>query len=181
MTKQTASRLNVIVACDEAGGIGKEGKIPWPHLKQDIAQFSSLTKGSGDNAVIMGRATWDSLPDRHKPLEGRMNVVVSSTKKQLDFPSSGVHHANDIYEAYDWCNELGFKEIWIIGGEEIYKQFIKEAYIDRICVTLIEGDYKCDRHFPIHDLKKYGYESFFSSRVKSQDDINFYFKEYVPN
>jgi dihydrofolate reductase/thymidylate synthase len=178
MAKQ-ASKLNMIVACDMTGGIGKNGGIPWPHLKQDLGMFSAMTKGSGDNAVIMGRTTWESLPDRHKPLVGRMNVVVSSTMKQSEFPL-GVHHARDIREAYDWCNDLNFKEIWIIGGAQIYKQYLEEAFLDKICLTYIEGDYECDRHFPIHELERYGYESYFGSRVHEQDGVKFYFKEYVP-
>ena len=69
-------KLAMIVAMDEDGCIGQQGDLPW-RLKSDMLRFKSLTEADGFNAVIMGRKTWDSLPDAFQPLPERVNIVMS--------------------------------------------------------------------------------------------------------
>ena len=69
-------KMAMIVAMDEDGCIGRENNLPW-RLKSDMARFKSLTEADGFNAVIMGRKTWDSLPDAYQPLPERVNIVMS--------------------------------------------------------------------------------------------------------
>ena len=69
--------FNIIAAVDDNGGIGKDGKLPWGRLKDDINWFRKVTVGNGNNAVIMGRKTWDSLPKQFRPLPERYNIVLS--------------------------------------------------------------------------------------------------------
>ena len=68
--------FSIVVAIDRAGGIGREGKLPW-NLPADMARFKEITQGEGGNAVIMGRKTWDSIPEKFQPLPGRLNVVLT--------------------------------------------------------------------------------------------------------
>ena len=72
--------FNLIVATDLNGGIGKNNQIPW-HYKEDMQYFKSVTTDTSSinkiNAVIMGRNTWDSLPEKYKPLPNRINVILS--------------------------------------------------------------------------------------------------------
>ena len=63
---------NLIVACSNNYGIGNNGKLPW-NIPNDLKRFSKLTKGNGNNAIVMGRKTWDSLPI--KPLPNRINII----------------------------------------------------------------------------------------------------------
>ena len=67
--------MNLIVAHDELGGIGKDNKIPW-RCPEDLINFRKLTTGSGNNSVIMGRKTWESL--NNKKLANRKNIVFLS-------------------------------------------------------------------------------------------------------
>lgn len=73
--------VNVIVAATAAGGIGRDGKLPWD-LPADMQQFREVSMATVDskktNAVIMGRKTWTSIPAKFRPLKGRLNVVLSS-------------------------------------------------------------------------------------------------------
>ena len=69
-------KLAMIVAMDEDGCIGQQGDLPW-RLKSDMLRFKSLTEADGFNAVIMGRKTWDSLPEAYRPLPERVNIVMS--------------------------------------------------------------------------------------------------------
>ena len=66
----------LIAAVSKDGGIGKQGHLPW-RIKEDLAFFSKMTRGNGNNAVIMGRKTWNSLEGKHLP--GRDNYILSST------------------------------------------------------------------------------------------------------
>lgn len=74
--------MNLIVAMDSAGGIGRDGQLPW-HLPADFKQFVRLTKTTVDpakrNAVLMGRKCWQGIPAKFRPLAGRLNVVLSRT------------------------------------------------------------------------------------------------------
>ena len=69
-------KMAMIVAMDEDGCIGNQGDLPW-RLKSDMQRFKTLTEAYGFNAVIMGRKTWDSLPDSFRPLPERINIVMS--------------------------------------------------------------------------------------------------------
>lgn len=73
------SRLTIIVAATKANGIGINNSLPW-HLPKDMKYFSQVTSNAADgqqNAVIMGRKTWESIPKKHRPLSNRYNIVLS--------------------------------------------------------------------------------------------------------
>ena len=70
--------LNLIVAHCRHRGIGFKNTLPW-FIKSDLKRFKHLTIGNGNNAVIMGRKTWESLPVKHQPLSNRTNVIISNT------------------------------------------------------------------------------------------------------
>jgi dihydrofolate reductase len=125
--------LNIIVACDEEYGIGKENNIPWNN-KEDLKHFYNCTKGS---CVIMGRKTWDSIPN--KPLKHRDNIVISRT-----LISDQCKVFDDINKVMDYIQK--YNSVWIIGGSEIYKLFINK--IDYVYLTIQQGIYNCDTFFP---------------------------------
>src|ERR1700761_2242647 len=79
------SRVTLIVAATANNGIGHAGKLPW-RLPQEMQYFAKVTSGKNTtqdvggkkkNAVVMGRATWESIPHRFRPLAGRINIIVS--------------------------------------------------------------------------------------------------------
>ena len=77
--KDSLHRFSVIVAATSSYGIGKDGGIPW-RLPGDMKHFKAITNSCApmkQNAVIMGRVTWESIPSKFRPLPGRMNVVLS--------------------------------------------------------------------------------------------------------
>lgn len=130
--------MNIIVACCSNQGIGKENSLPW-HFKSDLKYFAKVTKGDGNNAIVMGKNTWLSLP--RKPLPKRDNLILSKTLKE-----------NNCFESIDdlktHIKTKNYDEIWIIGGSQIYNQFIKEQCVKRIYITHIERNYNCDTFFP---------------------------------
>lgn len=124
-------------ARDEAGRpvIGAHGDMPW-HLPEDLRRFSALTRGG---AVVMGRRTWESFPDRYRPLPGRVNVVVTS--------SPSLHGADAVTSSLDDALATAVRlspngEVWVIGGGRVYAAALDA--VDRLEVTeidlVVDGD-----------------------------------------
>ena len=150
---------NLIVAMCRNNGIGYKGKIPW-HNKQDLKYFSEMTKGDGHNAVIMGRNTWFSLP---RTLTNRDNLVLSKTMKCNEYGSNEVDGGStsprifkdfELLETFLDTNNL-YEDVWIIGGAQIYKQFLNSGKINKCYVTYIDHDFPCDTFFPVLDLTEW--------------------------
>lgn len=140
--------INVAVAITENGGIGLKGGLPWPHLKDDMALFSKRTTGAGHNAVLMGKNTWQSIPERRRPLKNRTNIIISTSLPTI---SSYCNIFYSIYDALAHCEAAKYDEVWIIGGSGIYNEFLNayhdkvhRVYITYVCPTREKEKYECD-------------------------------------
>ena len=138
--------IRAILACDEDGGVGKDGNMPWPHNSTDLQWFKENTAG---HAVVMGSSTWESsqIP---KPLPKRINVLATSRKEE--FP--GAHH----YINGDLKHEVGLYAddnpgiiTWIIGGANIIEQTL--GIIDEFYISRIPGTYNCDTFLPLKKIE----------------------------
>lgn len=132
--------ISLVAAVDSKNGIGLNGKMPWGYINEDMEFFRGLTTGS---TVIMGRVTFESLGN--KPLPNRKNIVISSEANVAYY----FKYNNLFYESSlenTLLRLLNEEQIFIIGGESIYKKAID--YADRIFLTHIDKDYHCDRFFP---------------------------------
>ena len=135
-------KMAMIVAMDEDGCIGHQGDLPW-RLKSDMQRFKSLTEADGFNAVIMGRKTWDSLPDSFRPLPERINIVMSrDINWSHDEAEVALYHGRAIEIAY----AEGCDECWVIGGAQIYEMFIDR--VEEIHVTTVHTSGSGDVKFP---------------------------------
>jgi len=142
--------FSIIVAMDEENGIGKQGDLAW-RLSADLKHFKevtmAVTKPGHQNAVIMGRKTWDSLPVKFRPLPGRLNVVLSSNS-DLQLPSE-VLVFSSIDEALMKLSSLSLiDKIYVMGGAQIYAQSIHHPACQGLYVTHVNGDFDCDVFFP---------------------------------
>ena len=128
--------IRAILACDENWGIGKSGALPWPHNPADLKWFKQSTL---NHTVVMGKATWDSLPV--KPLPNRVNVVVSS---------SDILAKVDVLSITDLRRRLSSmdteQDVWIIGGARLIEGMMD--YIDEFHLSQINGTYDCDTFLP---------------------------------
>lgn len=134
--------MKAIVCMTLQCGIGHKNKIPWKS-KADLQFFRQITEGKGNNAVVMGRKTFQSMNNR--PLPRRRNYIMS---RDATISKNYIH---DVVVESNLQNivllDLIFDDVFIIGGEEIYKLF--ENYITTIYVTYIETIFPCDTYFPI--------------------------------
>ena len=132
--------LMLIAACDEAGGIGRNGQL-LTHCAEDMAHFRETTMGG---IVIMGRRTMESLPGR-QPLTGRENIVLSRTLMRAE----GFHIVHDLpalWSLLGWLVYDAERPIFAIGGEECYRLFL--PYVHRAYVTRLAGTYEADVFLP---------------------------------
>lgn len=127
--------ITIIAAVSRNNVIGIENKIPW-RIKEDINRFKQLTL---NHPVVMGRKTYESIPQKFKPLPQRKNIVLSSTLEKQE----GVYIARTIEEALRLTDEL---DTFIIGGRKVYESFLPLA--NRMELTKIYQDFKGDSFFP---------------------------------
>lgn len=127
----------MIYARARNGVIGKQGQLPW-HLPEDLAHFKRITLGQ---AVVMGRVTWESLPEKFRPLPGRTNVVVS---RQTTFNANGAQVVSSLEAAMALFSST--EVVWLIGGAQLYAQALPLA--SQIVVTEIDADFEGDAFAP---------------------------------
>src|SRR4051812_15059168 len=128
--------VSLLVAAGENNVIGKDNKLPW-HLPNDLAYFKNQTWAM---PILMGRKTFESIG---KPLPGRKNIVITRKK---DWLHDGVSVVHSIEEAIEKAEGFGVKEIFIIGGAEIFQTVFSRA--DRIYLTRIHHEFDGDVFFP---------------------------------
>eukprot|EP00048_Salpingoeca_helianthica_P023285 m.23422 g.23422 ORF g.23422 m.23422 type:complete len:179 (-) comp8500_c0_seq1:32-568(-) len=145
-----ARRFSVVVAATMANGIGFKGGLPWPRLKEDLAFFRKLTETAApgkQNAVIMGRATWESIPKKFQPLSNRVNVVITS-KEHITFPA-GVLVAKGFEEALALANRNeAIDHVFVIGGARVYQEALSSPQCGLVYMTRVHKDFPCDTFIP---------------------------------
>ncbi|RLV97471.1 hypothetical protein DV515_00011744 [Chloebia gouldiae] len=119
--------LNSIVAVSQNMGIGKDGRLPWPPLRNEYKYFQRMTSTSRvegkQNAVIMGKKTWFSIPEKSRPLKDRINIVLS---RELKEAPKGAHYlSKSLDDALALLDSPELKSkvdmVWIVGGTSVYK------------------------------------------------------------
>ena len=138
--------IHLIWAQDSNGGIGKDGKLPW-HISEDLQNFKKITSNS---TIIMGRKTWDSLPDSFRPLPERVNIVMS---RDTGWLAEGAETA--LYEgrAIELAFAEGSEECWVIGGSQVYEMFLDR--VDEIHLTTVHTNDSGEVKFPEWDRNEW--------------------------
>lgn len=131
-------QIALVVAIAENSAIGNRGDLLWK-LPNDMKRFKEITIG---HHVLMGRKTYESIPEKFRPLAGRTNLVMSR-KMNLDERCVTV---KNIEEAIAFAKENGESELMVIGGGEIYKQTLPIA--DKIYLTIVNQTFEADTFFP---------------------------------
>ena len=135
-------KISIIAAVAQNGVIGKDNDLVW-HLPDDMRFFSTKTKG---HIVVMGRKNWDSIPLKYRPLPNRENIILTRNK---EFRTDGAEVFDSLEKAIIHSNKTPEKEIFIIGGSEIYKLALPYTY--RMYLTEIAESFEGDTYFPEYD------------------------------
>jgi dihydrofolate reductase len=141
-------KVSLVAAVACGGVIGRHNAIPW-RIPEDAQRFRALTMG---HPVVMGRRTWDSLPDRFRPLPGRRNVVIT---RNVTWHGEGAERAGSLDDALRLLD--GVPQVFVIGGGELYAEALPLA--DQLLLTEIDADVEGDTWFPPWDRAAFEEES----------------------
>lgn len=140
----TARTFSIVVAADEDNGIGKHGGLPWK-LPREMAHFrdvTSLAPSGLQNAVIMGRKTFASIPPKFRPLRDRFNVVLS---RQSEHQAEGALVLPSLERALAALDERSdIARAFVIGGGELYRQALLHPGCEELVLTRIHARFDCD-------------------------------------
>ncbi|KAL1833765.1 hypothetical protein ACET3Z_003416 [Daucus carota] len=174
----------VVVAATQNMGIGKDGKLPW-RLPSDMKFFKDVTMTTSDplkrNAVIMGRKTWESIPIQHRPLPGRLNVVLTrsgsfdiATVENVVICGSMIS-ALELLAGSPYC--VSVEKVFVIGGGQIYREALNAPGCDAVHITEIEEHIECDTFIPLLDESVF--QPWYSSFPLVENKIRYCFTTYV--
>lgn len=158
--------ISFIVAMDRNNGIGYQNEMPW-YLPNDFKFFKEKTTG---HTIIMGRKTFESIG---RVLPNRKHIVLT-TKKGKEFPDEVEvqHDLDELIQKYKSSKE----EVFIIGGGNVFKEYIKEA--DRLYVTKIDEEFKTDVFFPEIQLSEWRETSIQKGLKDEKNPYDYYFIQY---
>ncbi|MDP3988281.1 MAG: dihydrofolate reductase [Candidatus Levybacteria bacterium] len=156
-------RISIIVATDSKRGIGKNNGLLW-NIPDDLSHFRKLTTG---HTIIMGRKTFESIG---RVLPNRTNVIITRDEN-FKVDQAVIVHSLD--EALDKAKEVEKKEIFIVGGGQIYKQAMESGVVDKLYITMVEGDFGAEIFFPDYSR----FHKTFESQVYEYKDIKYRFVE----
>lgn len=159
--------MNLIVAVDKNWGIGNKGDL-LVSIPRDKKYFQEMTMGG---VVVGGRKTMESLPGG-TTLKGRTNIIL--TRKQ-DYKYSDAIIVHSMEEALEELKMYDEENIYIIGGEQIYRQFL--PYCNRAYVTKIDYRYEADTFFPNLDQDE-EWVMTHDSEEQTYYDLEYYFTQY---
>lgn len=160
--------MNLIAAVDNKWGIGYKNKL-LISIPDDMKFFKEITTGK---VCIMGRNTLESLPGG-RPLDGRINIVLTKDKS---FKKNGVVVVNSVDEALEAVKEYNTKDVFVIGGESVYSQFM--SYIDTAYITYIDYTYQADKYMENLD-KNHKWKMIVESEEQTYFDVEYYYRKYV--
>lgn len=159
--------MNLIAAVDENWAIGKDNKL-LVSIPDDMKFFRQTTTGK---VVVMGRKTLESFPGK-KPLKNRVNIVVTRDKA---FAADGAVVVHDMDELHAALKPYASEDIYVIGGESIYRQLVDECDVAHI--TKINFSYEADAWFPNLDEKP-EWQITADSEEQTYFDLEYYFYKY---
>ncbi|MFO0796394.1 MAG: dihydrofolate reductase [Gemmataceae bacterium] len=135
-------RLALIAALGKNLVIGTETGLPW-HLPRDLKHFRTLTIGK---PIILGRTTFEQIG---RPLPDRPNLVLT---RRPDFAPAGVYVVRSAAAALERAASFGAEEAVVIGGGEVYREFLPLA--DRLYITVVDGEFAGNTTFPVDVLDR---------------------------
>lgn len=133
--------ISAIAAVAENGVIGTKGDLPW-NLPDDMKFFQRTTL---NHHIITGRKNYESIPARFRPLRDRVNIIVT---RDNDYPAPGAVVVGSLEEGIELARRAGEKELFIIGGGQLFSEAFEKDLVERLYLTTVHGRPHGDVFFP---------------------------------
>ena len=164
--------MKAIVCMNEINGIGHFNGIPW-HSRLDFSYFKKKTIGNGNNAIVMGRKTYESIG---RPLPNRINYVVSKTIDQIEGAHVFTSTESAINNAKDYCIKNSLNEIVVIGGGFLFRDTL--SVTNKLVLTRVDCDIDGDVFYPEIDLSNWLEKDSISFSKDADNDYDFIVSTY---
>lgn len=163
----TRPLVSLVAAVAANGVIGRGNGLAW-RLPEDLKHLRAVTLG---HPLLMGRRTWDSLPERFRPLPGRRNLVLT---RQIGWQAAGAEPVGSVADALQRC--AGAQRLFVLGGAEVYAQALPMA--DELVLTEIEQAFDGDSHFPAWPRDRFDEVARERHHAAPPNDFDFSFVTY---
>lgn len=153
--------VNLVVAVASNGVIGKDNQLVW-HLRDDMKFFKDLTTG---HIILTGRKNYESIPEKFRPLPNRLNCIMTRNE---NYQAAGCELFSDLTK---WIEAFqnDERELFIIGGGEIYRQSLEQDLVDVMYITHVNAEPQGDTFFPVFNESDWNAEVL---AVQNQDERN---------
>ena len=141
-------KITLIVAVAENNVIGKNNALIW-HLPKDMQYFKKITEG---HHIITGRKNYISIPEKFRPLQNRTNIILTHQK---DFKEDNCIILHTLEDAISFAKNNNEKELFIIGGGQIYREAIEKNVVDKMYITHVHQAFEGDIYFPEIDTTQW--------------------------
>jgi dihydrofolate reductase len=169
--------FKAIAAIDSCRGLGIKGDLPW-QLPEDLKHFARTTKATSDpdkqNAVVMGRVTCETIPEKYWPLSGRRNAVVT---RNPEWRIDGADVFTDLETALRTLEDK-VETIYVVGGGQIYSLAIELPACEELILTRIHKNFDCDAFFPEYEDRYHLAEELGTG---SHDGLEYTFEKWIRN
>ena len=170
------NKFKIIACVNKKNVIGKNGKLIYT-IGNDLANFASMTKFNG--VLVMGRKTFESLPNG-EPLKDRVNIILTGNEDYgVDPKYDNVYIAHSVGDVVELCEAFFYdKELFVIGGQSIYSQFMDLGLVDEMRLTIVNDEEDGDVTFPEFDENEWYtyYKSMAQTSSFEGVERSFYFK-----
>lgn len=173
--------FSIIVIIDKNNGIGKNSAMPW-HFPLDLKHFAKITtitqSSKKINAVIMGRKTWESIPESHRPLKNRLNAVLTHDNN-MRFPENIFKFSSLDDALCSLYDNPKIENVFVIGGGKVFAEAINHTQCQKLYVTQIDKTFDCDTFFPRIDLEKFKLIDKSPTVIDKDVELNFLLYEKI--
>ncbi|HET7060182.1 MAG TPA: dihydrofolate reductase [Candidatus Saccharimonadales bacterium] len=156
--------IRLIAAIDRKRGLAKGGVLPW-YIPEDEKYYDEQTRSHGGN-VLMGSTTFKTI---QKPMPDRQNFILTRDKTPID-------RAELIHDLNSFLKDFQGKELWVIGGANVFAQVIEAGKADELYLTHIDADFGCDQFFPEYEKD---FRLVEKGEPRHQNGFSFYYAKYV--
>lgn len=172
-------KISIILALDNENGIWKDGDLAW-NIPEDMKYFKDTTTNTRDskkqNAVIMGRKTWESIPKKYRPFKNRRNFILSRSCENDSIEENWAHNFCSLDNCLSFIEKQSdIEEIFIIGWSQLYNQVLSHPCFEKAYITRVFSKFHCDVFF---DGLPKGFDRISRSKMKEYNWLEYEFLIY---